>query len=601
MTNQTIAILRRPNELVAMVSVRKFQITAPRYGDALVVDPYEERIVSLNEVTDLSLDRLRELQKCWQRLASVNALDESVTADIKEILGSTVPDEIQPTVDPWRPRVEPKRPRATAAHPRAYRGTKAQPPSQPQAPFVDLRPHLCNLRDLRAILEHVHDRGTYADDSATLKLNAERFEDLFTAPRPIRLCQWLVAIDIKNAQANLADIIGHYWALDLNDNEPLCRAVARLLSEPWHKERLEWLHIIRHLAPHRRESALIALLENVHSLYPDSNALSRWLMRLSELSDDESFFNRVWALAQAVQRGASIEALLSGFEMANRYQPDHDFVNKLFDDCDAARGIAEWIEYVRTTTDTSWNREKIAMQVWSDCGQLAGLSKLFQKCNWRDLSPEDAFDLFDVFRDCRYSETPEAMEATLAMLLRFADRYFHTIRLLPGDFRRKGIRLLRTVAIYWEGKHLEQALERALDLIPNVCAEPFDKSCESRLYTSMLGLQDRDYATWRSGNLESLLALDRASRDHNAATLIALGLGRLANDYSSWLVEAFEQAPGPLLKCAQTFGCLSKTQHFEAMEAALLHPIACCRETELRALATRIVEHLPRGVHDPVP
>ncbi|MDX1929279.1 MAG: hypothetical protein SFV81_22315, partial [Pirellulaceae bacterium] len=47
--------------------------------------------------------------------------------------------------------------------------------------------------------------------------------------------------------------------------------------------------------------------------------------------------------------------------------------------------------------------------------------------------------------------------------------------------------------------------------------------------------------------------------------------------------------------------CLSKTQHFEAMEAALLHPIACCRETELRALATRIVEHLPRGVHDPVP
>jgi hypothetical protein len=52
---------------------------------------------------------------------------------------------------------------------------------------------------------------------------------------------------------------------------------------------------------------------------------------------------------------------LSGFELANRYQPDHDFVNKPFDDCDAAPVITEWIEYARTTTDKTWNRETMAM------------------------------------------------------------------------------------------------------------------------------------------------------------------------------------------------------------------------------------------------
>ena len=405
----------------------------------------------------------------------------------------------------------------------------------------------------------------------------------------------------KNADLDLAVINGHYWALELDDNEPLRRAAARLLSEPWLRERLDWLDIVREIEPHRREAVLVALLENVQSTYPDSRDLSRWLLRMSELSDDESFFNRVWALAQAIQRGASIDALLSGFELANRYQPDHDFVNKQFDDCDAAPVITEWIEYARTTTDKTWNRETMAMRVWEDCGQLNGLSKLLDKRNWQDLSPTDAFDQFTVFRDCRYAETPEAMEASLSVLLRMASPYFDTIRSLPEEYRAKGIRLFQFVAIYWEGKRLEQALQRILELIPVVCAEPFDKSCESQLYSSMLNLTEQDFAAWRSGKLEALLELDRASRNQNEASLIATGLRRLAKDYSNWLVEAFERAPGPLLKCAHTFGCLSKTQHFEAMEDALLHPISACRETELHALASHIIEHLPRGVHDPVP
>ena len=170
MHNQTIAILRRNDELVALVSIRKFQITAPRYGDSLTVDPYEERIVPLDEVTDLNRDRLRELQKHWQALAQVTVLDKSVTESIREILGSTIPEEVEPTVDPWRPPAEPKRPRATAAHPRAYRGTKAKPPSPSQTPVVDLRPHLCNLRDIRAILEYIQSGETRISNCKSIRL-----------------------------------------------------------------------------------------------------------------------------------------------------------------------------------------------------------------------------------------------------------------------------------------------------------------------------------------------------------------------------------------------------------------------------------------------
>jgi hypothetical protein len=601
MSAQTIAILRRHDELVALESCRKCEIAAPRYGDSLVVDPYEERIAPLDEVTDLGRDYLREIQVRWQRLASVTVLDQSVVSDMRVVLAVTIPDDVQPIVDPWRRPVVPKLPRASAAHPRAFRGTKFQPPAPPQVPAVDLRPHLCNLRDVRAILEYVQLLDLDADQADEPDFDLAVIQDVFSAPRPLRLCLWMISINASQSRAVLAAAIGHYWALQLDDNPPLRRAIARLLREPWRKESLEWLQVLPQIAPHRREALLVSFLENVHDALPLTNELASWLRTMSELTDDESFFNRSWALAQAIRRGASIGALLSGFLLSNRYQPDHDFVNKLYDDCDASPVISEWIEHVRSTSDTTWNRETMAMRAWDDCGLLSGLAELLDKQNWDGLSPEDALELFNVFRDCCYAATPEAMEISFEVLLRLSKRYFHTIRCLPVEYREKGIRLFAAVTSHWEGKRLEPALQRILELIPVVCKEPFDKTCESRLYASMLCLSDCDFTAWRSGSLESLLALDRASRNHNEASLIAIGLERLTQSYSRWLVEAIELAPGPLLKCAHTFGCLSKTQYFEAMQSALHHPVARCEETDLIALGSRIVEHLPRGVHDPVP
>ncbi len=590
MSALTIAILRHPDKLVALTSSYNTVIAAPRYGDTLAIDPYVERIVPIEDVADLYFGRdfVREIHSRWQRLSKVGVLDSAVAADIWDVLSTTIPDEVHPSVDPWRPPVLPKPPRATAAHPRAFRGTKAQPPLPPQTPVVDLRPHLCNLRDVRAILEYIK-LLPIDSPSSTPELDSSHIQEIFAVPRSMRLCLWMISLSTKEVQSEFAGVIGHYWALQLDENEPLRRAVARLLRETWLKTPLVWLEALRQIAPHRRAAALVSMLECSHSTSSQPRDFARWLSRLSELSDDESFFNRSWALAQAIHQGASIDALLAGLQMANRYQPDHDFINKQFDDCDATAGITEWIEYARTTTDATWNRESTAMRVWEDCGHLSGLSKLIDKRNWAGMSPDDAFELFNVFWNCRYAESPESMEAMLAVLLRLANRYFHAIRLLPEAYRAKGIRLVRVVADRWEGKDLEQALLRTLDLMPIVCREPFDKSCDSRLYSSMLRLNQNDFDVWRSGNLDSLLALDRASRNQNEASLIARGLYRLASDYPSWLVEGFANSPGSMLRCAHTFGCLSRTQHFAAMDWAINHPVSQCNETDLRSLASVIV------------
>lgn len=141
----TIAILRQPSRLVALVSTCPLQIAAPRYGDPLLVNPYIELMLPLEDVTDLSRDSLRELQVAWQRLSQVTVLDAAVAADIREVLATTIPDDVHSSIEPWRPPVLPKLPRATAAHPRAFRGTKTQPPSQQQPPAVDLR---CSERSM---------------------------------------------------------------------------------------------------------------------------------------------------------------------------------------------------------------------------------------------------------------------------------------------------------------------------------------------------------------------------------------------------------------------------------------------------------------------
>ena len=594
----TIAILRQPSRLVALVSTCPIPVTAPRYGDPLLVDPYIELTLPLEDAPDLSREGLRELQLAWHRLSQVTVVDEAVAADIREVLAMTIPDDVHSSIEPWRPPVLPKLPRATAAHPRAFRGTKMQPPSQQQPPAVDLRPHLCNLRDLRAILEYLQSLPFYPSKPELVALDTSFFQEVFAVPRSLRICIWMMTVGAKVSDFDWRNAVKHYWALRLDENQPLRRAVARVLREPWLKERLSWLQAIHRVEPDRRESVLVSLLESSVS---EESDIENKLYRMSELSDDHSFRNRSWAFAQAIQRRASLDSLLSGFEMANRYQPDHDFVNKDFDNQDPCANIIAWTEYVKSNLDTSWNRESIALSAWDDCGCLPGLAKLFDQRNWIGLSPADALELFKVFLNCRFTDMPESMLETFATLVSVSSRYFEDIRNLPSAYRSKGIRLFRVVVSYWEGKQLPLALERTLDLLPVVCAEPFDKSCESAIYSSMLNLDEQDFVAWRSGPIDSLLALDRASRNHNEATLIAIGLKRLARSYSTWLVNALANSATAMLKCAHTFGCLSKTQHVAAMESAVNHPIYQCDGLELRPLASLIVEHLPRGVHDPVP
>ena len=114
MNELTIAILRRPFRLVALVSACPTQIAAPRYGDPLIVDPYVELALPLEEVTDLNRDCLRELELSWQRLSHVTVLDEAIAVDIRQVLAMTIPDDVHSSIEPWRPPVLPKLPRATA-------------------------------------------------------------------------------------------------------------------------------------------------------------------------------------------------------------------------------------------------------------------------------------------------------------------------------------------------------------------------------------------------------------------------------------------------------------------------------------------------------
>ena len=597
----TVAILRVPSRLVALVSTCPTQIATPRYGDPLLVDPYVELTLPLEDVADLNRDCLRELQLAWHRLSEVTVFDEAVAADIREVLAMTIPDDVHSSIEPWRPPVLPKLPRATAAHPRAFRGTKTQPPSQQQPPAVDLRPHLCNLRDLRAILEYVRSLPLYTSKSDQFAFDASSFQEMFAAPKSLRICLWMISVGAKVSDFDWRNIVGQYWSLRLDENEPLRRAVARVLRDPWSKERLSWLQALHPIEPDRREAVLVSLLECVRLSSSQASDLANKLSRMSEQSDSESFRNRSWAFAQAIQRGASLDSLLSGFEMANRYQPDHDFVNKEFDDLDPCPDIIAWIDFIKGSSNASWNRESNAMGAWDDCGFFPGLSKLFDQRNWSGLNPDDAMELFKVFRNCRFTEMPESMRETFAVLVCVSSRYFEVIRNLPSEYRSKGINLFQVVAGYWEGKQLPNALERILDILPVVCAEPFDKRCESAIYSSMLNLVEKDFVAWSSGPMESMLTLDRASRNHNEATLIAIGLNRLARSYSTWLVNALANSATAMLKCAHTFGCLSKTQHIAAMESVMNHPIYNCEELELRPLACLIVEHLPHGVHDPVP
>ena len=100
MTAKTIALLRHPDQLVAVTTTRRKPFSVPSVGGWTRADPYVEQRVPFSEIKDLSLG---DVVDAWGRLSSVKQIDADTVADICEVFTFTAPVNNIPCATAWHP------------------------------------------------------------------------------------------------------------------------------------------------------------------------------------------------------------------------------------------------------------------------------------------------------------------------------------------------------------------------------------------------------------------------------------------------------------------------------------------------------------------
>ena len=594
MTAKTIALLRHPDQLVAVTTTRRKPFSVPSVGGWTRADPYVEKRVGLSEVKDLSLG---DVVNAWERLSSVKQIDAQTVADICEVFTFTAPVNNIPCATAWHPPAEPKPIRSTAANPRAFRGTKFQPPTQKPSKPIDLRPFLCSARDVAELGRYVAQK--FPDPETELTFEEQLV--LFAVPDKIRNCFWVSSF---LGIANYPRATGLYWDLDLQSDSEMARCVRQLFdsTKAGKDFELRWLDLVKQL-PRQRRQATVELLIESKAQDPPTNETVEHFLRLNEISADKTFCDRAWAFFESCRFSfSSPAALVDGMELANAYAPNNNFAGEYPKGRFEIESIKEWAEWIRTE-QTYWHRTSVALQLWKACDALPGFAGLLEERPWVGLGPDEAFESLQPFLHCLYTEDEgKAFEPGYSEFLLRAHDYFTAIKSLPAGYQLKAITIFRNGVPCWNTQQAIENVDKTLSLIKRVCREPFETECIQYIFTPWIHLSNSQFDLMLAANDRCFRVFEKANASSNHAGLINDGTLTMIRLVPESFVRGFRQCPKLTFRTARSLGSMSSGAREDAIRTWLNHPLQRIDlDKGLKALVNEINLHRPKEVFDPVP
>jgi hypothetical protein len=237
-----IAVLRRPQVIVALISERARPFSAEQAGR----DPYREQVVALTAVSEAVCPWRDKDVRAWRALSSVPRLNErAALAIIRSVIGSVVdPDAAVPPLPPLR-----------------FGGAS-----------VDVRPYLCSADGEDELLTGLHEvLDSVTDEVEFPAWHWHRRHDIAALPAGFRrgflwglhLSPW------EQVEATLAA----YQQLELDAHPDLRRALARLLSLARRPLGLWWCDLLVEVpAAQQLRAAEIILESRAYEQAPDDEA-----------------------------------------------------------------------------------------------------------------------------------------------------------------------------------------------------------------------------------------------------------------------------------------------------------------------------------------
>lgn len=489
-----------------------------------------------------------DLWAAWLGLAAVAEWDGRTLDRVLKILRETVPAAegrvpLPPLAGANR---QPRTARATAAHPRAYHGTLFKPPTPSQPRAVDLRPYLLDRRHVDEVLVLLGERpGSDPYVRSHFGVTGKSLDPWFVSgllPLFDR-CSWP---DVTAFQA-----IGR--ALDLGRDPRLRAALVGVFLSAGDPQRALgwWSYVLAQAAGTRLEAAQIIAGSGVTAVDAVGAEVA------SEIAALEP--QQQWSFWRGLARGASLAYLGSGVRLGAF--PVGKVIEPSPGCADVAGAVDETTGRLGQVMEEDSGPQFWRTFLWELCGEQPGLLDLLQSPAFKSLVPQAAFCLLRNGAAAHWQPvTNEQRRGELCRWLRIAAEA--AVR-LPAEYQGKFIEDWSD--IYWrvvdDRTDPAAALGAAIPLSLRAARAPF--SADPVLGRAVAHLAA---AKWTDATLldqlraapdASWMALERACRRENDASLTGWGLAQLARETPELLSATFNRSPKPLIRTAQTLAGVS--------------------------------------------
>ncbi len=612
MSNLLTALYRTPNGIICVITSRRspFEEPSPQ-GTKEQFDrsafeqhaPYITEIQPLAEISDQDCINKKAITDTWAELKSVKDFDHRTLANVQTILSETIVDPMADTsgIPPLEFTETPPPPKATAAHPRAYKGTKYKPPKPAQQAAIDLRPHLSIPASADRILEKLA-HLTQEDDSSTgnelarLAENQQQVAGLPIAFRrdiywPIRHQPWEL----------ITSALGAYWALDLENNQPLRTCIGLLFRFEPTNVTADWCKVIAHIPVHRRIHFAELLSVSPALLQSPEKQVIEDIIRINTLSADENYRHRIHYALNTISQNHDLTYAIDGMQLANKWKNDYDF-GAVASITGVAAAVSRFAVYVYTPGD--WNFFG-PLEIWKRSSQLDGVPDFLNKLNWEKLAPDNCEVFARILTSIIYDDLDDSVIAgKWAMIKEISGHLFQLVEKTEIPYRPKALAIINEYI--WsidDPETMQTNLSRLSHVIDRTCRRPLTTSeYSSAALVSLISLPPEHWNTIAESPDTSYKKLDSATVRKNEGLLISNSLYSLCKDIPELAAAGFAQFPGQLVNAAKTLGVLNEPTRNRVIQNFRNHPVwpLDTGNTPPEGLLELVEKHIRPGMSNPI-
>jgi hypothetical protein len=579
----------------------------PEAGMSFVTTP-----MPLAEVRSSVYPTKERLRAAWRNLSLVTAADSDTLYNIVLILLETVPTisrVAEPLPAEWG--AAPVAARATHANPRAFKGTKYQPPKTRRLPQIDVRPHLCDARALKALVsplwkfwdEVVARLGKLGYPDAVLAAIEDELRVGTPRKTPWSLPEQFVhslwpAVRYRDSLVR-SRFLTLFTKLDMGDNPRLLAAFARLIAVGGADLACEWGQVSLVLPAHRRAAFFEKLIETQAYTSPPRPDVARRVEETSALVADEKF--PVWLehLLRVEKRDVPADYLLAGFRLAAQFRHEHSFVN--VGQC--AGFPEEDVEEIGFLEDSDW----LAMTLWERCGRLPGLAEIIGRSRWRSFAPVAARSYLRFLGNLAYWDMSErALRRKWSAIAKQIPTIEALIATTAAEYQEKVVECISDWLSWWDDPAaILKRLPRGCQILRRLAAAPFQAGEDAdRPIMYFLELEnEQDLQKFLGATDASFKSLETACRRVTDTALISRGLEPLTRLLRSFTVDAFLMEPKRLCRSAKMLGSVSapiRAQILSECKAHLFFRIDPMG-TPIGELCAGITANLGGRIENPIP